>query len=318
MKVFLYIFSCLFFVVLGGFFAGSEIAFISSRILYLRRLQKRDRKARKAHEILSNPERFLATTLVGTNVCVVISSTLATYLLVFLGIKNSNLWVTFLFTPVVVIFAELVPKTAGRYYREEWSILTAEVFKFFETVFSPLIYFIERVSGTLVRIILGKKGKKPFVVTREDIKAMALEVEKAGLLERGEREAIEDIFGFGRKKVKDVCVPFNRVAAIDYTDPLNKLLDMARTRKFTRYPVFRNKEIVGYINIFDLFYSREKEWYRLVRPITHLGVSQKLYESFSILRGRKENIAVVVKGKKEIGIVTLEDLMKEILESIVK
>ena len=78
------------------------------------------------------------------------------------------------------------------------------------------------------------------------------------------------------------------------------------------------QKIIGYLNIFDLFYQEEKDWRQLIRPISIVGASQKLYEVFSLLKNKKENIAVVMKGKKILGIVTLEDIIKEILTSLSK
>ena len=316
--ILIYFLGCLFFIFLQGFFAGSEIAFISSSMLRLRHRQKKDKRARIAYELLSNPERFFATALVGTNISVIVSSTLATYFLIDMGLRNSNIWITFLFTPLVVIFAELVPKNIGRYYKEEFSIKVGKLFKTFETIFYPLVFGIEKVSGFLIKLFLGKVKKRSFAVTREEIKALVAEVEKEGVLEKGEKEAIEDIFDFGETKLKDVCISLGRLAAVDYADTPENIFDRARKQGFTRYPVFRNKEIKGYINIFDFFYKENKDWHSLIRPITFLGSSQKLYEAFSLLKRKKESIAAVMKGRRILGIVTLEDLIREILTSIVK
>jgi putative hemolysin len=316
--IILYVVGCIFFVLLQGFFAASEIAFISSSILTLRHRREDDKRARLAYQLLSVPEKFLATSLVGVNISAIISSTLATYYLYSIGVSRSNLWITFLFTPVVVIFAELVPKNIGRYYKEEFTIRVANSFKFFQSLFLPVVSRIEEVSTFLIKAILGKAKLRSFFVTREEIKALIAEAEKEGGLEKGEKEAIEDIFDFGQTKLKDVYVPLKRVIGIDYTDSLDKVKEIARIHRFTRYPVFKGREIIGYINIFDLFYREPYNWHSLIRPITHLGVSQKLYEVFTLLRDKKENMAVVMRGKKSLGIVTLEDLIKEILNSIVK
>ncbi|MCK4809333.1 MAG: DUF21 domain-containing protein [Candidatus Omnitrophica bacterium] len=314
----IYLLGCLFFILLQGFFASSEIAFISSNMLKLRRRKKKDKKALFAYQLLSNPEKFLATALVGTNISLVISSTLATNLLIDLDIPRSNLWITFLFTPVIVIFAELIPKNIGRYYREELSIKTAKIFKFFNNIFSPFVYTIEKASIFLVKLILGKAKRRSFFVTKEEIKALVAEVQKEGILERGEKEAIEEIFDFGETKLKDVQIPLGKVVSISHSDPLERILSIANLKGFTRYPVFKNKEIIGYINIFDLFYGQYEDWHEVIRPVIHVGASQKLYDVFTLMQNTKENIAVVIKGKRNLGIVTLELLIKEILNSIVK
>ena len=93
----IYLLGCLLFIFLQGFFASSEIAFVSSSILKLRHRKDQNKNSLLAYQLRTKPEGFLATTLVGTNISVVVSSSLATYFLISLGVSNSNLWITFLF-----------------------------------------------------------------------------------------------------------------------------------------------------------------------------------------------------------------------------
>ncbi len=316
--IFLYLFGSLVFIVLQCVFVASEIAFISSSLIKVRSLRDKNKNSQFAYRLMLKPERFLATALVGTNISVVVSTVLATSLLINLGVTHSNIWITCLYTPLIVIFAELVPKNVGRYYREELGIAIAQFYRVLEIILAPLVDIIEIVSLWLVRRIVGKTRKRSFFVRKEEIMVLIKEIEREGILERGEKEAIEDVFDFGETRLKEVCVLLPRITGIDYTDSRERILEIARDRGFTRYPVFRNKEIVGYLNIFDLFYEEEKDWHAHIRPITHVGSNQKLYGVFTTLKYKKENIAVVMKGRKALGIVTMEDLIGEILSSIAK
>ena len=316
--IYLYLLGTIFFFFLQGFFCASEIAFVSTDFLRLQKKKEKDKKAYILEKILAIPERYFSTILVGTNLSMVISTTLITYFLIKVGIKNSNLWVTFLFTPLVVIFAELFPKNIARYYQEDLAIKIAHLFKFWEALFYPLVISVEKITSLFTGIFLKKKKRKPFFTVKEEIKALIAEVVKEGGLEKGEKEAIEDIFDFVQKKVKDICVPFKKVSTLDYSEPLEKIKEKIQKFKFTRFPVLAQQKIIGYLNIFDLFYQEEKDWRQLIRPISIVGASQKLYEVFSLLKNKKENIAVVMKGKKILGIVTLEDIIKEILTSLSK
>ncbi|MBN2482612.1 MAG: DUF21 domain-containing protein [Candidatus Omnitrophica bacterium] len=314
----LYLIGCVFFILLQGFFAGSEIAFISSNILRLRHQQEEDKTAKMVYRLLLKPERFLATTLIGTNLSMVVSSTFATYLLINKGVHNSHIWITCILTPLIVIFAELVPKYIARHYREHLSKKVVGVFKIFENVLYPIVASVEKLSMFVVSVLLGQRQKRSFFVTREEIRSLIAEIHKEGGLEEGEREAIEDIFDFGQTKLKDVCIPLKNIVGIDYTDSLAQIFETVKKNGFTRYLVFKNREIQGYLNVFDLFYRDYSDWQVLVRSITRVGSSQKLYEVFTRLKNRKENIALVMKGKRNIGIVTLEDLIREIINSIAK
>lgn len=316
--IYLYLLGCLSCIILQGFFAASEISFISSRSLKLRHRQnKGDWRAKRVYELILNPERFLATTLIGTNVSVVISSSLLTFFLIQAGVKNSNLWIIFIFTPLVVIFAELIPKNIGRFFKEDFSCRTVSLISFFEKLFLPLVKATELVSKFLVKIFVKKaKYRSPFV-TKEEIKFLVKEIEQQGGIDRGEKEAIEEVFEFRSDKIKDTCLEFKRIAAFDYADSYRQLLEIVRSKEFTRYPVLKNKEVVGYINVYDLFYNPKENWQSFIRPITKVGLNQKLHEVFTILQAKKEGIALVMKGSKPYGIITIGDLIKEIITSII-
>jgi len=319
MNILIYVSGCLLFILLQGVFASSEIAFVSSSLLKLRSMREKNKSIQYAYRLLLRPERFLATALVGTNLSMIVSSSLATSLLIYLGHEQtSNLWVTFFLPPLIVVFAELVPKNIGRYYREELGIRIAFFYRFFEFILWPLVVVIEKSSLLVVRLVIGKIKKRSFFIKREELLSLAKEIEREGILEKGEKEAIEDIFDFGETKIKEVLTSLKKVAGIDFTDSREKIISFAQEHGFTRYPVFRDRRIEGYLNIFDLFYSQEKDWHKHIRPIIHVGSSQKSYQVFTLLKHKKENIAVVMRGSRILGIVTLQDLIKEIIRSIAK
>ncbi len=320
MNIILYILGCIIFLILQSAFSGSEIAFISSNRIRLQHCIRRgDKRAEQALKLVSNPERFLATTLVGTNISVVVSSSLATLCLISLGVKNSSVWIMFLFTPVVVIFSELFPKNIGVYYREKFSCAVSPYIIFLEYLLFPIVFLVERTSALFVKLLMGRKRKEhSLFVTREEIKSIFKEIKNPDILDRGEKEAIEDILDFKETKIRDVMTPIKYVAGFDYTDSYKSVLTRAKRYRFTRYPVFRNRVITGYINIFDIFYNSDNNWLISVRPIMRVGESQKLYEVSTALRNKRESMALVMRGKKVIGIVTIDDIIREIITSIVK
>lgn len=315
-------FFLIFFIGLQAFFVAAEIAYISSSLIKLKhRISKGDKKARVAYVILSNPATFLTTALIGINLSVVISTSILTYILLRFGIDNSQLWVTFLFTPIIVIFAELIPKNVGRIYREDFSSLTAPIFVVIRNIFYPFIFIVDKGIRRFLRLLWKEDTERTYFIAREELKSLLREVEKYGEIERGEKEAIEDIFSFRFRKIKDVCIPLNRVVGLDVSDDYKKIIHIIGSKRYTRYPVFSNKEIIGYINIFDIFYHEGEhglEWTNYIRPITKVNFTQRLYDVFKILRRNKRNIAVVMKGKKIFGIVTINDLIREIIVSISK
>ncbi|MBD3264019.1 MAG: DUF21 domain-containing protein, partial [Candidatus Omnitrophica bacterium] len=252
--IYIYFTACLIFFVMSAFFSASEISYVSSSLLKLRHRQyKGDRRAKRVYRLLLKPERFLVTNLIGVNISNVLSASFLTFVLISAGVKSSNLWITFIFTPLVVIFADLIPKNIGRFFREEFSCRTVNIIRFFEFVFSPIIYVIETISYSIVKIFMPGVRKRSFFVTKEEIKSLVKDIEKQGGIDRGEKEAIEEVFEFRRDKIKDVCTLRREIVALDYSDSRKTILEIVNKYNFTRYPVYRNKNIAGYINIYELF-----------------------------------------------------------------
>ena len=309
---------------------------MSSPTIKLRHMQnKGDKKANKVYKFILNPERFLVIVLIGTNVSVVLSSSLLTFFLINLGIEKSSLWITFIFTPIVVIFAELIPKNIGRFLKEDFSCKAVGLISFFEKLFLPIVKSIEFISKFMVRTFAKKARQRSFFVTKEEIKSLVGEIEKQGGIDKGEKEAIEEVFEFRSDRIKDVCVKDKKIVAFNYTDSYSTILSLVKKFRFTRYPVFsakggslpcrqegasggNNKDIIGYINIYDLFYSGGVSWQQFIRPIAKVDFNLNLHQIFTRLKSKNETMALVLKGKKIYGIITLEDVIREIITSIIK
>ncbi|MCK5288260.1 MAG: hypothetical protein KAJ79_04290, partial [Candidatus Omnitrophica bacterium] len=165
---------------------------------------------------------------------------------------------------------------------------------------------------------IRKPKKRSLFVTKDEIRQLIKQIEKDGGIDRGEKEAIDEVFGFKSDKIRDIFVQRKNISAFDYTDSREAILKGLSKRKFTRYPIFKNRRIVGYINIYDLFYNPKKNWQSFIRPIAKVGFNQNIQEVFTRLKNDKENLALVIKGNKEYGIVTIQDIIGEILTVIVK
>jgi CBS domain containing-hemolysin-like protein len=317
--IYIYLSGCLFFIILQGFFAAMEISVISSSPLKLRHRQvKGDRKAAKVYQLYLQPERFLATTLVGINLSLILSSSFLTFLLIHMGVHKSNVWTMIFFTPLVVIFGELVPKNIGRYFKEDFNCSLISIFTFFEKLLSPVVNNIESVSKFLVSVFIGKVRKRSLFVTKEEITYLVKEAEREGKIDRGEKKAIEGVLEFRDKRVKDVCMRLNKLVTLDYLDSQANVLEKVKKGLFTRYPVFKDKEIIGYVNIYDVFYNHDNSWLSLIRPIAMMDANQNLYDALIALKAKKENIALVLEGKKAYGMITLQDLVREIINSVIQ
>lgn len=315
----LYLLGCIISLFIQGFFAASELSFISSSTIKLRhRHREGSRRAAKVYQMMLKPERFLTTMLIGINFFLVLGSSLLTFFLIQLHVPKSNFWAMIIFTPLTVIFAESIPKNVGQHFREDFSIWVVDIIIFFEKLFAPAVSVFERITSFVIKLSMGKVRQRSLFVSKEEFKLLVKEIQEQGTIDLGEKEAIEEVFVFTTSKVEDVGMPFKRVVGVDYNDSYETVLETAIISSFTRYPVFKNKQTIGYINIYDLFYNPAAQWQSFIRPILQVGINQKLYDVFSRLKKERQSIALVLKGNNAWGIVTMEDLMREIVTSIVK
>jgi len=156
--------------------------------------------------------------------------------------------------------------------------------------------------------------KKNPLLTKDEIKIIIREVAKDGILEDYERQVIDRILDFTLTKAVDIMVDLNKVAGVAYTYNREEVLAQAKKFDFTRFPVFDKGTLKGVLNIFDVFYNQqEKEWQRFIRPIRMVSFNDRLDVVFSVMQPNKETMVAVMKENRCIGILTIEDLIEEII-----
>ncbi|MCD6134245.1 MAG: DUF21 domain-containing protein [Candidatus Omnitrophica bacterium] len=294
------------FMFIAGIFSGVETAFISSRYL------KAKREFRKLEPLFIRPDRTLALILAATNFFLVISAVLATKLFLKLGFYPVSFWVSVMLSPFGLIFSEVIPKMLGRHFKERFLVPFLPFIKLAAFFFYPLVAFLTILSY-MVRKFWGRKN---IFLSRDDIKIMTETIYSQGIIETSEKEAIEDILGLSRQRIKDVFRPLSQVAKIDLRETKDKIIFYARQTRHTRYPVFKDSTLVGYLNIFDIFYNENTEWQKLVRKIAKVSINQRIYPVLMDMVKNKESMAAVFKGRKVVGIVTLSDFTREIANSL--
>lgn len=300
---------------LAAFFSGSETAFTSIKFIKLVHLiEKKDKPALTVHSILKRPDKLLATTLVGTNISVVIASALATNLIFQFNERYASTIATCFMVPLILIFGEIVPKTIGRNKSNQICLKIAPLILFVQRIFSPIIVIISAITASLLNLIAPRTIKKNPLLTKDEIKLIIRDVSKEGIIEDYEREVIDRIFDFTLTKAVDIMVPLKEVASIDYKQSREEVLEKSRRFGFTRLPVFENKNIKGVINIFDIFYnSQDKDWHEFIRPLRTVSFDDRLDVVFSVMQPNKETMVAVLKNNSPIGILTMEDLIEEIV-----
>ncbi|OQX87195.1 MAG: hypothetical protein B6D55_04145 [Candidatus Omnitrophica bacterium 4484_70.2] len=311
-EMFLWIIVGVFFI-FTALFSCAETVIISINMFRLKHLEQNVNK--RILRLLKKPSKLFSTILVGTNISIVSISCLVTYWFIERQCTNPSLWATLIVAPSVLLFAEIIPKRIGRIKKDVLILRMLYFVNYAYKILFPFIYIFEKFSNFLsLKIIPTKEEVR---LTKEDLLSLMREIRREGALEEEEVRAIEDIFDFGMVKIKDVMIPWKKVVYIDKSYSNQKVLEIVKKYKFTRYPVVSRDEIIGVLNIFDYFYKNQN-WQAYIRPIMKVGKSERLDEVFFKMQKNNQSMACIVKGKKVIGVITLQDLMEEIISNFIK
>ncbi len=288
-------------LLLEGFFAASEISLVSANRRRLHhRAEEGYRGAKVALKLLSRPEYLLATTLLGGFMSSAANTILVTMFLLEQVGHGAEITAMIFLPPVLLILGEIIPKSIGR---QQATVLA-------EKLAPPL-----RVAAGV-----RKTGQLPFI-TREDLRLVVAKSGPEVDLERAERLFIHRILQFSLRTVKEVMVPLIRVTAIPDTLTMSQALEEFRTSRFARLPVYHRRidNLIGVVHDFDLLGedNLERPIRSLMRPVAYVPELKKIDRLLAEMQRQGNHLAVVVdEYGGAVGIVTIEDLLEEIVGEI--
>ena len=319
-------------ILLNGFFVAGEYSLVTVRRTRMKELaDEGSRTARSVVKITSDPPHFIAAMQLGvtlTSLAIgalgerVLSELFDQWLATILAVLLAFLIITFLH----VVVGELVPKGLALSYAERIALAVSAPVRLFFFVFKPLIWFLQRSSELAQRAI----GVDPTFTEGEahseaELK-MLLEVStEHGEIERDEREMLYKVFDFAEKEVADVMVPRPDVVGIAIELEPEEAMAAMLEAPYTRYPVYRESldEIVGILHVRDLVASLHNgggthvTLAELLRPPYVVPETKDLGALLAEFRRTSQHMAVVVdEYGATAGIVTLEDLLEEIVGEI--
>ncbi len=305
-----------------GFFSGSELGMVSADRMKLRHdAAKGSRGARLALEMLEKrPEWLLSTTLVGTNIAVVANSTIATALMISLFGEAGSWLAVFLVAPLIWVFGEIVPKSVFQQRADVITPYVIYVLRFFSLLFWPILVVFVTLSKVLSRLAGSRDEHNPFTL-REQIQSMVqMPPQEGGDIQPIEKTMIRRMFNFSETTVYKVMVPLIDVNAIEKRSTVGQAVQLAVRCSHIRLPVFdeRIDRVVGVLNTMDLLGVAETEAIEsFIRPVRYVPGSKSAESMLVELRKDGDAMAVVMDefGGAE-GIVTIEDIIEEVVEDI--
>jgi putative hemolysin len=320
-------------LVLGNaYFVVAEYALVTARRPLLQdRAREGKRGAVIALRLMEEPVRFISTVQIGITVLSILLGAIGEPLLAHFFDPLLPRTVSFLLsfsilTYLGLVVGELVPKALALQHAERIAMVVAAPIDVMQRIAHPLVVVLQSSAKGILRLFGMRQASVGLVVrSEEEIRSMLAEAEETGVIEEAEEEMIYKVFDFAEKEVHDVMVPRPEVVGVPVDLPAQECLASVIDSPFTRYPAYRESldEIVGVLHVRDLFsalYANGIENVRLedlLRPAYFVPETKDLGPLLTEFRRTNQHMAVVVDeyGSTQ-GIVTLEDLLEEIVGEI--
>jgi Mg2+/Co2+ transporter CorB len=316
-------------LLLSFFFAGSETALTaSSRAAMLRLAQDGNRNATIVNRLMTARERLIGALLFGNNAVNILASALTTSLfLVWFG-DVGVLYATAVMTVLVVVFAEVLPKTIAFNAPDRMALLAAKPMAVVVRVLGPVLIAIEWLVRQILRIVgLGSVADSSILPAHEEIRGTVDLLHREGTVEKHDRDMMGGLLDLRELTVSDVMVHRTEMTTVNAADPPEEIVEAILKSGFTRIPLWRDKpeNIVGILHAKDLLRALKSEEEDLSKiDITTLMLPpwfvpdiRPLSEQLKAFRRRKTHFALVVDEYGEVeGLVTLEDILEEIVGDI--
>ncbi len=321
-------------VLVGGFFAGAEMALVSLREGQIRSLAQRGRRGQRAARLASDPNRFLASVQIGVTLATLLSGAfgaetlagalksalVADHVASGLATVISIVGVTVVISYFTLVLGELAPKRLALQRPESVALVAAGVLDRISVLARPVVWFLSRSVNLVVRLLGGDPAANREVMTEEELHDL---VAGHQALSPDERQIVGEVFDAGKRQLREVLVPRTEVEFIAADTPLARAADIAAKAPHSRFPVYQESydDVIGFVHVRDLFApslaGKPLRVEEVCRPVKMLPISKRVLPAMSEMRRDRAHLAIVVdEYGGTAGIVTLEDLVEELIGDI--
>jgi len=324
MELLLQLLVILVFLVLKGFFSGSELAMVNSDKIHLRHQARLgDNGAKLVLNLFRTPDVMLGTTLVGTNIATVTITTMGTLISVHLFGDAGDLVSVLVFTPFLLIFGEIVPKSI--FQQKADTIVTRIIYplRFFSYVFHPVIFVFSRVARVAARLFGGATSSQSGFISKDELRVLIDISETSSDSAATSKQRIRRIFRFADTTVGEVMTPLAEVVGVNESREMSEAVRRVWASGFNRLPVFRGNitNVTGVMTLstWDLLLPdiAQRAVEDFVKPALYLTPKQSLDQVLPLLRARADHMAIVVdEFGSAIGILSMEDIFEEVVGTV--
>lgn len=315
-------------IIVSAFFSGSETALTAASRARMHAFEKAgDERAATVQRLIQTRERLIGALLLGNNLVNILASALATSLFITLFGDTGVVYATLVMTAVVLVFAEVMPKTLAISNPDRFALTVSPVVRIIVAVFSPVVIAIEAFVKLVLNRFGANIGDQDILSAHEELRGTVDLQHSEGGLVKDDRDRIGGLLDLNELEVSDIMVHRTGMMVLNADESPSALVDMALASPYTRIPIWRGDpdNIVGVLHAKDLLRSLQAQSGD-VEKLDIMEIATKpwfvpdttsLKAQLNAFLKRKVHFALVVDEYGEVqGLVTLEDILEEIVGEI--
>ena len=317
------ILSLLILLLLSGYFSSAETAYTAANELGLKEEAENGKKqAVIALKLLDNKSKLLSAILIFNNIVNLSASALTTTIAMkYLGSAYIAL-ATGILTFILLIVGEITPKTIATVKSETIALRYASVLYLVVKLLTPVIFIVDKFSRAFLKLFNVDPDAAREAMTEYELRSIVAASHEDGVIETEERQMIDNVVDFGDSCAKDVMIPRVEMCSVSIESTFNELKEVFFDKKYTRIPVYDETpdNIVGVLNMKDLLFYQNYDGFNIRSIMREPNFTFEYKKTSDLLMEMRENtipmIFVLDEYGATVGLVTLEDLLEEIVGEI--
>ncbi len=309
-------------IVLSGFFSGSETGLVSLNRYRLRHLKKqKHRGAQRASELLEKPDRLIGLILLGNNFVNILASSITTIIAIRLWGENGIAIAAGILTLVILVFAEVAPKTLAVLHPEKIAFPATLFLAPLLKLLYPIVWFVNVIANGLLKLLgVSADHNKGEHLTSDELRTVVSEA--GAMIPRRHQRMLTNILDLENVTVNDIMIPRNEIVGIDLDDEWEDIVKLLTNCRHTRLPVYRSdiNNVIGLIHVRNILEVLNKpdaskdDLMPQIRNAYFVPENTPLNTQLLQFQRQKRRIGLVVDEYGDVdGLVTLEDILEEIV-----
>ena len=311
------------FILFSSYFSGIEIAiYCINRVRLQYKVDRGIRSAKIIKRLLEDPQALICTILIGNNIVnYLAAATFTNIMSENISQANPELIATLILAPIMLVFAEVMPKNICQRRADTFLYTASPSIKFFSQLFLPLVYVLKG-ANKIPQLFLKNVSKRTAIFTPYRLGFFIREGVEEGIISSYQDMMARNIMKLGSIPIKKIMIPLKRTTMVSYDVSAEQIMGFAKSVRVSRLPVYKGSKsnIIGLINLFDfLSVGTEKSTISdFLKETEYLNAETLIDDALVRMQKTKQRMAIVTnKDNESIGIVTIKDLVEEIVGELI-